>query len=333
MTKLINVFFAVALSFIGSSAFAQTQLPPGTHCGNGIFVKHPNVCPPAASGVVGGGNVYQQQQPQYQQPQYAPAPVYQQNGAPNGLTKCEAVGALGGGAVGSLNNKHKGQATIIGAIAGGLLGHWVCSDSNGQRVVVQQAPQRHSGNMGNGIVQRTISEPSDCDIEGRPELQNLRIPHDQCRAIRNALTVKEPSDCDVGAAKDMKGLTRAQCDAIRASMTEKRDGHCRIGGVDYPNLIDNPAGCQAKFAEIVAAQQPVAVPTAMVQTASTTPTPLQQVPVRDNIVRACKLQEGPNTPVLAVSVPDPSNPGWKLVPSNPGETCQEWKNRIESSLG
>lgn len=50
---------------------------------------------------------------------------------------------------------------------------------------------------------------------------------------------------------------------------------------------------------------------------------------RDNVVRACRLRRNNSTEVLAVSIGDPKNPEWKVFPSSPGESCEEWSQRIQ----
>jgi hypothetical protein len=85
---------------------------------------------------------------QYAVPQYAPQPYYggqpygmPYGGLPGGLTNCQVYGAIAGGTVGSLAHNHRPQAVILGGLVGGLIGNFICTNREGQRVVVQQAPQ------------------------------------------------------------------------------------------------------------------------------------------------------------------------------------------------
>lgn len=72
------------------------------------------------------------------------------SGLTNGLSRCEAVGGLAGGTLGSFAKHHQAQSIILGAIAGGILGNSICSDSQGQRVLVvqQQVAQQQQGLVG-----------------------------------------------------------------------------------------------------------------------------------------------------------------------------------------
>ncbi|MEZ0208997.1 MAG: hypothetical protein ACAH17_02365 [Candidatus Paceibacterota bacterium] len=145
---------------------------------------------------------------------------------------------------------------------------------------------------------RTHREPADCDVEGYPELQNLDVSKADCASKAESKRTTVPAKCDFGngvVAYSYEG--RAGCDKIAASMVQR---------VEAPQVVS--------------------------QTRTATPSAVAATP-RDNTVRACRYSKGPGSPVLAVSVPDPNNPSWTLKPTNPGETCQEWKARIETSVG
>lgn len=151
-------------------------------------------------------------------------------------------------------------AGVVGAIYGatdfGCDPNWV-NDGNERPAVFagQQGYGQQQSFGGGNQAPRTVRVPSDCDIDGRPDLQ------------------------------DLKGLTEAQCAAV-AGLATKR-------------------GYSQQVAEA-------------------------PKPASDGKIRACMLRESQNSPVIAVSVPDPNNPQWKVVPSEPGESCQAWKDRIKT---
>lgn len=59
----------------------------------------------------------------------------------SGLTRCELLGGIAGGTLGSLAKNHTGQATILGAIIGGIAGNTLCQSNSGQVVTYQQHQQ------------------------------------------------------------------------------------------------------------------------------------------------------------------------------------------------
>ena len=209
------------------------------------------------------------------------------------------IGAAVGAAIGNNSTLNGNKLTALGTVLGAVAGNQIACEYVRPNVVASVPQQGHYGNSGYG---------GQGGYGGGQQQQGR--------------TVNVPSDCDVGTVKDLKGLSEAECLRVRQAMTVNRPGHCRVAGVDYPEFIDNPTGCDAKRDEIRAQGNQAPQLMQVAQAAGQTRTA-----PRDNTVRACKLQQGPGTPVLAVSVPDPANPSWKVVPSNPGETCQEWKSR------
>lgn len=72
-------------------------------------------------------------------------PIYANGGGMpvGGFSSCAMIGGLAGGTLGSLTDHHRGQAVILGAIIGGVVGNWACSPPVAQqRVVTQQVAQR-----------------------------------------------------------------------------------------------------------------------------------------------------------------------------------------------
>ncbi len=133
--------------------------------------------------------VYVIQQPVHSQ---QPVLVQQQVGqASSGLTKCQFFGGLVGGALGSAAENYTTQATIIGAVVGGIAGSYICSAPQGQyvqqgstRTLVQQGVQASPQPT-------TVRVPSDCSIDGNPQLQNLRgLTEAQCANLARASAKK-----------------------------------------------------------------------------------------------------------------------------------------------
>lgn len=101
----------------------------------------PQGTPQLGAPVWNGGNPYSYgvPQPAYAQPYGQPYGMpYGGVPAGGGLSNCAVVGGLAGGTLGSLAKHHRGQAVILGALLGGVVGHTVCTNSAGQRVIVQQ---------------------------------------------------------------------------------------------------------------------------------------------------------------------------------------------------
>jgi hypothetical protein len=161
-------------------------------------------------------------QPYYGQ-QYGQQYGMPYGGAPmgGGLSNCAVVGGLAGGTLGSLAKHHRGQAVILGALLGGVVGQMVCTNSQGQRVIVQQpqpmaqqyvqqqafvagppipAEQQVGGfPTMNQPVQR-IHVPSDCDIDGHPELQDLKgLTGKQCETVAKLAATRGTAQSDTVA--------------------------------------------------------------------------------------------------------------------------------------
>ncbi len=274
----------------------------------------------------------------------------------NNQYRCSALtgwtGGIIGAAVGWLVGKNVKlgghHMNVAGAAAGAYAGHEIACELVRPTLVATSTNGVAPGNvrvrtrsaeewMGDDEVEvrraarpRTIHEESDCDVDGVASMQDMKgLTKPGCADKAKQATVKGPSDCGVAGHPELqgiKGLTDAGCANKAKSAAVNRPGHCIVAGVSYPEFIDNAPGCKAKWEEVRAAgnRQAEAMQVAAAPVISAT---------RDNKVRACRWSEGPGTPVLAVSVPDPRNPNWKMVPSNPGETCLEWKERIKTTNG
>ena len=114
MNAIRFVVIAFVLAFSASGAQAQTPMGTYAYC-NGVWRFG------GCSGTI--------------------APVQQFASLPNGggFNRCEAIGGIVGGTLGSLNKAHPLQAVILGAVAGGVAGHFICSNPQGQQVVVPMA--------------------------------------------------------------------------------------------------------------------------------------------------------------------------------------------------
>lgn len=78
--------------------------------------------------------------------------------AGGGFNRCEGIGSLVGGTIGSLNRAHPTQAVILGAVAGGVAGHLICSNPQGRQI---QIPMTQSQQV---VIQQTRPpcwEPND----------------------------------------------------------------------------------------------------------------------------------------------------------------------------
>ncbi len=128
---------------------------------NGAWV--PGSCQQPLSGHVGPNQwqqwgqlqqVQQQQWQQQQQQQMQQVQVLQAAQAfSNGFTRCQTIGGITGATLGSLAKNHRIQAVILGAIAGGVAADMVCSNTQGQQVMVMNAPQQMVGQQ---VVQQHV---------------------------------------------------------------------------------------------------------------------------------------------------------------------------------
>lgn len=243
MKNLFKMLCVIAILAFAQSAIAQPCIPAAQVQGQPQRCYDGRLIGPAPQPRV----VYVQQYvAQPVQMIYVPSPA--QNIYRHGTTvyACRpanaAIGTLIGAAIGhvigrniTLDGHRLGTG---GALIGAYAGHEIaCDPVTGQRHVAQQTgvvgalvpAEQQVGGVVVASQPRTIREPSDCDIPGHPELQNLQATQSQCDAIRRGLRVTKP-------------------------------GHCRIGGVNYPELVDNEPGCLAKRQEV--AQQQTANPAA-----------------------------------------------------------------------
>lgn len=175
---------------------------------------------PVASAQVYGTCPYNPQTGRWICPPNVPAPVGQMipmQGHPEMFLsggnqyRCPALVGWGGGlagmAVGAFIGKRSTlnghPLTLPGAVAGAMAGNQIACEYVRPNVVASVAPQRHHGGSGFGShgsydgygggqqqQGRTVRVPSDCDIEGRPDLQNLTgLQEGQCANIAKALRV------------------------------------------------------------------------------------------------------------------------------------------------
>lgn len=142
------------------------------------------------------------------QPMMVPQPVVlgQQvipQGVPSGLNSCTVIGATVGGIVGNQIDNHHAGGTIAGGLLGGAIANLICSNSSGQRVTVQQP---YTVLQGQTAVAASGVDPT------TPGVSNVTVAN-----IQRPQTVRVPSGCDIDGVpelQDLKGLTQAQCAAI-----------------------------------------------------------------------------------------------------------------------
>jgi hypothetical protein len=66
-----------------------------------------------------------------------------------GLTRCQVLGGIVGGVLGSFARNYQAQAIGLGAVGGGIVGDALCYNGQGQRIVPQQ--QQVAGQYGPGM--------------------------------------------------------------------------------------------------------------------------------------------------------------------------------------
>jgi uncharacterized protein YcfJ len=154
MSKFLKAFAAAVVLMAAQAGFAQGCVPAPqvmgqpAHCWGDRVVNVNGV-----NQVIQQPNVYgQYNQPGYygQQvvPQYVPqqyiqqgVPQYVQQG--NGiLNNCSVLGGVIGGGIANYFTHHNKGATVAGVLGGGAVGNLICSNSQGQRVIVQQPQQQ-----------------------------------------------------------------------------------------------------------------------------------------------------------------------------------------------
>lgn len=204
MKKLIALAF---FAFVSAGAFAQTIancLPAPQIMGQPPRCYDGRIIPVGATIISTAPPIAHQQYNPYNNGQmYGGAPVgVVPMGVSNGLSGCAVVGGIAGGTLGSLAHNHRGQATILGALIGGVVGQTVCSNGNGQRVIVQQPQQPVVQTMVPQQVVMAPPVPAEMQVGGY---------------IQQSRVTRVPSDCDIDGnveLQDLKGLTPAQCAAI-----------------------------------------------------------------------------------------------------------------------
>lgn len=191
--------------------------------------------------------------------------------------------------------------TIIGGILGGTIGS-LAKHHTGQAVI--------GGTILGGIVGSLFSSNG-----SQRAVQSVPAYYPQSGVVAGPTI---PAEQWVGGSSGTVTVTRT---------VVRRESNCSVDG---NSKLQNLGGLMeeqcAEVAKLTKASTSTTTASAAPSVASAPQAP------RDNKIHACKLQRAPDTPVLAVSVPDPNNPSWKLEPSKPGETCQEWKTRISPSL-
>ncbi len=117
----------------------------------------------------------------------------------NGLSKCEVVGGIAGGTLGSFAKNHNTQGVVLGAILGGIVGNAVCSNNQGQQIlVVQQPPQGQQQVVG----QRQMPPAQVVPVTAEAQQQGLQVPGGDLRCpLRfngqevQVFMVKDPDAC------------------------------------------------------------------------------------------------------------------------------------------
>jgi hypothetical protein len=150
LKKIRTILFVLMAMFIGHSASAQ------------LVVQQPCVLAPVIIGQgYQGGSPCVGGQPQYNGGQYVQTGVQYVQAAQllgsvgSGLSKCEVVGGIAGGTLGSLAKNYTTQATILSGILGGVVGSALCNNNQGQRVLLQ-GPQAGAVTLQQGQVPTQI---------------------------------------------------------------------------------------------------------------------------------------------------------------------------------
>lgn len=236
--SLFSLFFALASLFAGSQAFA-------IEC-DGMNLKFV-----AENGQVfcskeegsfndrnranrySGGNILvmpQQRQPVYVQQ----VPVVVQSigqGQGSGLNNCQFYGGAFGGAVGSTVQNHTTQATIAGAVIGGLVADRIFCQQQAQPV-----PQGSSKTLvEQGSRPVTVVHPSKCSVVGNPKLQNLPLTEEQCDEVAATQTKKV-----VVSSEGKPSATQGSPNQLVFSNESTGSGLCRLLSNGTVRLKSNP---------------------------------------------------------------------------------------------
>lgn len=261
LATLFVAFVALGM-FPGTAQEAKAQYGTYAYC-NGVYrfgnCNGPIYQPQA---VIQTAPVTIPQAVPYGQQTIIQQPVPQ--GVGNGLTNCTVIGGVLGGVVGNQLDRHHVGGTVAGALLGGAIGNLVCTNSSGQRVIVQQ-PQGVVTQVQQGVVVSGVgpSVPA--------ELQVGATPVNASRSQR----VHVPSDCDIDGhpeLQDLKGLTPAQCAAV-AKLASR---HVEVNAPSAPQ--PQGSGATSGFPDLGYAYCPVNMPD---KTVRAVPVPATKVNGRD----------------------------------------------------
>lgn len=141
-------------------AFLAFGLLPAAFAQYGTWRYNPNTGAWVPPGVAIAAPQYVQPQPYYgggyaQQPQYVPQMA---SGIP-GINNCSVIGGVVGGVAGNRIDHHGAGGTVAGALLGGAIGNLICSNNQGQRVIVQQ-PQGQNQQSPQVIMIREVTAPA-----------------------------------------------------------------------------------------------------------------------------------------------------------------------------
>ena len=178
--KVRNMLLVLFLLVVtASTSFAQCAPMNGPFIGpSGHMIDPPRIWDGSRGcyiwqGAPSSGQVTGQQVVQVYQPQVVQqtVPVYQAQQVVGGFNKCEVIGGIAGGVIGSTasihnNRRYHPQAVVLGTIIGGVIGNTACQVQRVQQYPVQNVVAQQQVQQGQGT-------PS-CDAGKRPGVLNLQ---------------------------------------------------------------------------------------------------------------------------------------------------------------
>ena len=216
MNKFIKVLVLVAAALFSGSSFAQECIPaPYTmgqvqRCYDGRIITGLN-----------GQRVYLTEAPRII--------IVQRNNEStlSRLSECKLLGAGIGGALGNLSDENKGQKTVLGILAGIIVGDLICRNNEGERVQVRSVEERQALSR--------VRVPASCVVGGKDFGD---IPESSCLKIRDALTTTTPSLTET-RSEPRKLVREAYC-----PVTRTRDG------VQEQKEVPNPSRTEKFCADL-----------------------------------------------------------------------------------
>ncbi len=131
------------------------------------------------------------------------------------------IGAAVGAAIGNNSTLNGNKLTALGTVLGAVAGNQIACEYVRPNVVASVPQQGHYGNSGYGgqggygggqqQQGRTVNVPSDCDIDGRPDLQNMKgLTDAQCASIAGLSGTRHGGNSSVQQAS-VQQVKQAYC--------------------------------------------------------------------------------------------------------------------------